>query len=581
MLMRCSKKIFVTLFGCFFTISVIQAQIATNYQVGTWYQFKPAAVSYTFDDNCSNQLPIAMPMFDKYGYKMTFFSVINWASGLWPQLLAASKNGHEIASHTVTHTDLSTMTVANQDVELKNSQATINTNITNAKCVTIAYPNCNIGDLTTIKKYYIAGRICSGQIVAATPSDFYNISSNICGNTGSLQTAQNFNDKVSSALTAKGWCVFLIHGVDGDGGYSPTQSTEISSHLAYMNTNIANYWIGTFGNVVKYIKERNAASLVETTISKDSLQAVVTQTIDSSIYNVPVTFRRVMPTGWAGAKVYFKNTLITSTTVTVSGTTYVMFDAIPNRGNNYIVNTAITTVAAPTVTTPVLYCQSATATALTATGTALKWYTAATGGTALTAAPIPSTTTAGSTTYYVSQTVGGVESSRAAIVVTINALPSAPTVTSPVQYVQAAVATALTATGTSLKWYTAATGGVSLTAAPVPVTTTVGTTNYYVSQTVATCESPRASIAVNITAPVIVTIPLKAGWNYIGCPISATTALASALSSIWSNVLIVKNLDAFYSSTNVPALNTLTEVVWGQGYYVKVSAACNLDWIAR
>jgi hypothetical protein len=52
------------------------------------------------------------------------------------------------------------------------------------------------------------------------------------------------------------------------------------------------------------------------------------------------------------------------------------------------------------------YCVGATATALTATaatGHTLNWYTVATGGTASTTAPVPSTATAGITTYYVSQ----------------------------------------------------------------------------------------------------------------------------------------------------------------------------------
>ncbi|MFM2265089.1 MAG: hypothetical protein RLZ77_507, partial [Bacteroidota bacterium] len=80
--------------------------------------------------------------------------------------------------------------------------------------------------------------------------------------------------------------------------------------------------------------------------------------------------------------------------------------------------------APPTVTTPVNYCQNATATALTATalpGATLNWYgTNSTGGTASPTAPTPSTTTVGTTTYYVSQTVGGCESLRSAIVVTVN-----------------------------------------------------------------------------------------------------------------------------------------------------------------
>jgi gliding motility-associated-like protein len=67
---------------------------------------------------------------------------------------------------------------------------------------------------------------------------------------------------------------------------------------------------------------------------------------------------------------------------------------------------SINTPAAPVATSPVNLCKGITATALTATPTSgyeLKWYTAATGGTASTTAPTPTTTTVGSTTYYVSQ----------------------------------------------------------------------------------------------------------------------------------------------------------------------------------
>ena len=53
-------------------------------------------------------------------------------------------------------------------------------------------------------------------------------------------------------------------------------------------------------------------------------------------------------------------------------------------------------------------------------GGVLNWYgTNATGGTASTIVPTPSTTTLGTTTYYVSQTIAGCESVRTPIVVTI------------------------------------------------------------------------------------------------------------------------------------------------------------------
>jgi hypothetical protein len=79
------------------------------------------------------------------------------------------------------------------------------------------------------------------------------------------------------------------------------------------------------------------------------------------------------------------------------------------------------------VVSPVTYCQNSTATALTATGTNLLWYAAATGGTGNANAPIPSTAVVGTTTYYVSQTQVCGESPRAAINVVVTAAPAAPT----------------------------------------------------------------------------------------------------------------------------------------------------------
>jgi hypothetical protein len=191
--------------------------------------------------------------------------------------------------------------------------------------------------------------------------------------------------------------------------------------------------------------------------------------------------------------------------------------------------------SAPSATTAVNYCEGATAAALTATGTSLKWYTVATGGTALSGAPTPSTAAAGTTTYYVSQTTACGESPRTAITVTVNAKPTAPTVTSPVEYCQYATASALTGTGTSLKWYTVASGGTALSGAPTPSTGSAGSTIYYVSQTSTSgCESARASITVTINAAPAAPA-VSSPVNYcVGA--SATTLTASGTSLKWYTV---------------------------------------------
>jgi len=76
----------------------------------------------------------------------------------------------------------------------------------------------------------------------------------------------------------------------------------------------------------------------------------------------------------------------------------------------------------------------------------------------------------------------------------------------------------------------------------------------------------------------IAPIQLTIGWNLIGCPLLGSTNIATALSSIWPQVETVKNLDAFYSVKNQLIFNSLSNINWAQGYMVKVTANCVLNW---
>ena len=251
----------------------------------------------------------------------------------------------------------------------------------------------------------------------------------------------------------------------------------------------------------------------------------------------------------------------TPSTATVGSTSYYVSQTVGTceSPRAEIVVNIVTATPAPTVTSPVTYCQGATATALTASGNGLKWYTTATGGTGSTTAPVPSTATAGSTTYYVSQTTSCGEGPRAAIVVNITAAPAAPTVTSPVAYCQGATATALTATGTGLLWYTSATGGTGSATAPTPVTTATGSTTYYVSQSTGSCEGPRAAIVVNVTA-----VPNAPA---VSSPVTYCQGqAATALTATGSNLKWYTAATGGTGSTTAPTPSTAT--VGSTSYYV-------------
>ncbi len=84
---------------------------------------------------------------------------------------------------------------------------------------------------------------------------------------------------------------------------------------------------------------------------------------------------------------------------------------------------------------------------------------------------------------------------------TINPIPSAPIVTN-LSICEGASSSALTATAAgTLSWFnTADNDEEPLSAAPVPNTSSIGETDYYVSQIVDGCESERAKIVVNVSS---------------------------------------------------------------------------------
>ena len=321
-------------------------------------------------------------------------------------------------------------------------------------------------------------------IVTATPS------------APSTTTPINYcQNQTAVALTATGSNLLWYTSATGGTGNStaPTPSTTSVGTTSYWVSQTVNSCESNRAKIDVVVSSTPPPPSVTTPVNYCQSQTAVALTATGS----NLLWYTVATGGTGNA------TAPTPSTTTAGITSYWVSQTLGSCGSSTRAKIDVNVTAtpnAPTATTSINYCQSQTAVALTATGSNLLWYTVATGGTGNATAPTPSTTTAGITSYWVSQTVSGCESSRTKIDVNVTATPAAPTATSPINYTQGQTASPLTATGTSLKWYTVPTGGTSNTTAPTPSTAVVGTTNYYVSQTVSTCESSRATIVVNVTS---------------------------------------------------------------------------------
>jgi predicted outer membrane repeat protein len=150
----------------------------------------------------------------------------------------------------------------------------------------------------------------------------------------------------------------------------------------------------------------------------------------------------------------------------------------------------------PTVTATQSFCsQDVIVNNLTATGTNIKWYSQAAGGSSLAS----NTALVSGNTYYASQTVNGCESDRVSVLVSINTTVP-PTAVSPQNFIIGQPGSKIVVNGSNLKWYTQETGGTPLAAVPTLNMSTENSATYWVSQTSANnCESARTRVVVNVT----------------------------------------------------------------------------------
>jgi gliding motility-associated-like protein len=262
---------------------------------------------------------------------------------------------------------------------------------------------------------------------------------------------------------------------------------------------------------------------------------------------------------------------LTSTTALTTGTTYYAESQNSTSGCVSASRTAVdvtinTLPSAPTANASQTFCGSATVASLSATvgsgGDVVNWFSSSSGGTAL--ASTTALTTA--TTYYAesqNSTTGCVSSSRTAVDVTVNTLPSAPTANASQTFCGSATVATLSATagsgGDVVNWFDVASGGTAL-ASTTALTT--GTTYYAESQNSTTGCFSASRTAVDVTINTLPSAPTaNASQAFCG---SATVASLSATTGSGGDVV-----NWFSSSSGGTALASTTALTTATTYYAE------------
>lgn len=125
------------------------------------------------------------------------------------------------------------------------------------------------------------------------------------------------------------WLVLTIHGVDGI-GWEALSHQQLNEYFNYIKDRESKLWVATFGDVTRYMRERQSAKV--TTTSNGSITVNLSHTLNKAMYNVPLTLKTYVPAKWKTVEIVQGDAAQVVKTVTASGKTspYVIYRAKPN-----------------------------------------------------------------------------------------------------------------------------------------------------------------------------------------------------------------------------------------------------------
>ncbi len=308
-------------------ISLTRATLSGSHGITKWPDNKMGAVSLTFDDGCTSHLSLGIPALDARGLKGTFFLITDQV-GSWGPWIDAANSGHELGSHSKSHPYLTILSPAQVQDELAGSKIAIDAHVTSQQCLTLAYPYGDENDsvATIAGSLFMASRGVSCALNTA-PYDFNRVRA--CS-----PDPENFDDIYAQADAAEqqgAWSVTFIHSLNGGSDCWGNWNIGLwTNYLDYLKTK--NLWIGTFGTAVKYIKEREAATLSVSSSSSNQIVLSLADSLDDAVYDQPLTLRSEVPSGWTFVSVQQGSGSATVNS-TVEGTaTVIYYQAVPDRG---------------------------------------------------------------------------------------------------------------------------------------------------------------------------------------------------------------------------------------------------------
>jgi peptidoglycan/xylan/chitin deacetylase (PgdA/CDA1 family) len=283
----------------------IDERFQSDPRICLWYGNKKAAYTIAFDDAKPSHYKISAVELAKRNMVGTF-NINTQGVYDWKPWISLHRQGHEIASHSYSHPDLTTLTPMDLVNEFYLSKRDIMNNIPEIQEVTsFTYPYGLSNDIVRqiVLQYYDSARGSSGL----NPATIQGAQFARLKGVGVYHpfNIDSVNAKVDEAIEQNLWIIVYFHAVT----YQEENTTTCPyaafiRHLDFVKSHEDDLWIATQRDVVKYIKLRQKVVLSSGTFNNQFIEVKASDMPDMKIKR-NISYVIDLPTSWHGADVRF------------------------------------------------------------------------------------------------------------------------------------------------------------------------------------------------------------------------------------------------------------------------------------
>ncbi len=283
----------------------INSDYVAQTQICTWKDDKTAAYTVAFDDARPSHFQISGPGLTARGMVGTF-NVHTKGVEKWESWQTLFDNGHEIASHTRSHTDMTQLSESDLRQELEVAKYEIESHIRGIEGVpSFTYPMGRFND-TVVRiaaEYYCSARGRQGiNSSTISENEFFQLKG--VGVYPPYDMA-SIDSRVEEAIKSKGWVIVYFHSVSDQEISDPTTIplSKYRQHIDFVAGKRDSLWIATQGDACQYIRLRQKSSLECEVVESKKIQITLHSESGSCLRRSMLSISLVLPATWTQCQV--------------------------------------------------------------------------------------------------------------------------------------------------------------------------------------------------------------------------------------------------------------------------------------